>query len=86
VVSSVVVVMSGARFSWRLRSSSVADALGSSEGARNEVSALAVAAIAQNNKDRKISKYLFMMSILGFLDEKYLSSLLKRNDGFGASR
>ena len=64
----------------------MADALGSSEGARNEVSALAVAAIAQNNKDRKISKYLFMMSILGFLDEKYLSSLLKRNDGFGASR
>lgn len=58
--------MSGARLRWILRSTNVAETTGFSGEDRGEISA--VAEVAQSNKDRKISKHRFMMSVPGFPD------------------
>lgn len=76
--------MSGARLRWILRSSSVAEATSLSGEDTGEISA--AAEVANSNKDRKISRHRFMMSVPGFPDGNVYSFLLKRNEGFGASR
>ena len=66
MASSADGVMSGARLRWILRSSNVAETTGFSGEDIGAISA--VAEVAQSNKDRKISKHRFMMSVPGFPD------------------
>ena len=66
MASSADGVISGARLRLILRSSNVAETTSFSGEDIGEVSA--VAEVAQSNKDRKISKHRFMMSVPGFPD------------------